>query len=76
MAKEATLWGIHAGRTGDADSFFLKKNVVAIGWATVGDLGKLQSNREAFRDAVAAAYPEKKPGSVPVNAGQLFRLCP
>lgn len=74
MSKETTLWGIHGGRTGDADSMFLKKNVVAIGWYKVGDLGKLQSNRESFREAVTAAYPEKKPGSVPVNAGQLFRF--
>ena len=74
MAKDTILWGIHGGRTGDADSFFLKKNVVAIGWAKVGDLGKLQSNREAFRDAVAAAYPEAKPKSFPVNGGQLFRF--
>lgn len=74
MAKETTLWGIHGGRTGDADLYFLKKNVVAIGWHKVGDLAKLQANREAFRDAVAAAYPGKKPGSVPVNAGQLFRF--
>jgi restriction system protein len=29
---------------------------------------------KAYREAVAAAYPEKKPGSVPVNAGQLFRF--
>jgi restriction system protein len=74
MAKEITIWGIHAGRTGDADSFFQKKSVVAIGWDKVGDLGKLQTNREAFRDAVVAAYPKKKPGSVPVNAGQLYRF--
>jgi restriction system protein len=74
MAKETVLWGIHGGRTGDADSFFLKENVVAIGWHKIGDLGKLQPNREAFRDAVAAAYPEKKPGSIPVNTGQLYRF--
>jgi restriction system protein len=73
MAKE-TIWGIHGGKTGDADSFFLNKNVVAIGWHKVGDLGKLQANREAFRSAVDAAYPEKKPGSVPVNAGQHFEI--
>ena len=72
--KETVLWGIHGGRTGDADELFLKKNVIAIGWAKVGDLSKLQPNREAFRDRVAAAYPEKKPGSIPVNAGQLFRF--
>jgi hypothetical protein len=26
---EAAIWGIHAGKTGDADALFLKHNVVA-----------------------------------------------
>jgi len=34
--KEATIWGIHGGKTGDADSLFLKKNFVALGWAKIG----------------------------------------
>jgi len=46
--KELQVWGIHGGRTGDADSLFLKKNVVAIGWHAVGDLSKLRADREAF----------------------------
>ena len=29
---EPTIWGIHGGKTGDADSLFLKKSYVAIGW--------------------------------------------
>ena len=33
---EQTLWGIHAGRTGDAETLFLKKNFVALGWPQVG----------------------------------------
>jgi len=30
---EKTIWGIHAGRTGDADTLFFKNNCIAIGWA-------------------------------------------
>lgn len=71
---DVTLWGIHGGRTGDADSLFLKKNVIAIGWAKLGDLSKLGASREAFRDAVAKAWPAKKPGAIPNNAGQLYRF--
>lgn len=71
---ELTLWGIHAGATGDADSLFLKKNVIALGWAKVGDLSAIHAEREAIKAAIAKAYPEKKPGSIPVNAGQLFRF--
>jgi restriction system protein len=71
---EVNIWGIHGGRTGDADTLFLKKNCIAIGWQAVGDLGKLAADREAFKAKVAETYPEKKPGAIPVNAGQLFRF--
>ncbi len=72
--NEHVVWGIHGGRTGDADSLFLKKKCVAIGWARVGDLSKIGRDRDAFKIAVAKAYPEKKPGAIPNNAGQLYRF--
>lgn len=72
--NEATVWGIHGGKTGDADALFLKKNYIAIGWAKMGDLGKLAADREAFKLRVVEAYPDKKPGAIPNNAGQTFRF--
>jgi restriction system protein len=36
------LWGIHAGKTGDAASLFLSKNCVALGWQSMGDLSNLK----------------------------------
>jgi len=74
VVAEKTLWGIHAGRTGDAERLFLKENRIGIGWDKVGDLSKLGPTREAFKEAVAQAYPQKKPGAIPNNAGQLFRF--
>jgi restriction system protein len=71
---EANMWGIHGGRTGDADTLFLKKNCVAIGWVKMGDLSVLPPEREAFKSRVAEVYPEKKPGAIPVDAGQLLRF--
>jgi len=71
---ERTIWGIHGGRSGDADALFLKKNHVGLGWGKLGDLSKLESSREAFKNAVADAYPGKKPGAIPNNAGQLLRF--
>src|SRR6266545_4460205 len=68
------MWGIHGGRTGDANNLFLKQNCIALGWHKVGDLSKLAANREAFKAAVAEKFPEKKAGAIPVNAGQLFRF--
>ena len=72
--KYGRLWGIHGGRTGDADGLFLKKGYVALGWPRIGDLSRLSADREAFKSAIAEAYPNKKPGAIPVDAGQLYRF--
>lgn len=74
MSTEPTLWGIHAGKTGDADTLFLKKNRIALGWDKVAPLPTLGASREAFKQAVKAAYPEFKEGRIPGSAGQLFRF--
>jgi len=71
---DSIIWGVHAGKTGDAHSLFLKHGVVALGWTKIGDLSKFGSKREEFKTAVAAAYPDAKPGAIPTNAGQLFRF--
>lgn len=69
----ATIWGIHAGRTGDADALF-KRGFVGIGWAAAGDLSQLPANREAFKHHYAQAFSDAKPGAIPTSAGQLFRF--
>jgi restriction system protein len=76
MSKDTdvTFWGIHGGRTGDAETYFLKKNCIAIGWAQMGDLSQIQGDRDAFKKRVAGVYPDKKPGAIANNAGQLFRF--
>ena len=73
MEKEKTFWGIHAGKTGDAESLFEQKNVVAIGWEKMGDLSLLKT-REDFKKRYEQVYPDTKPGAIPVSAGQLFRF--
>ncbi len=72
--REPIFWGIHAGKTGDADTLFLKGRCVALGWTKVGDLESLKPDREAFKARVAEVYPEKKAGAIPVDAGQLIRF--
>jgi restriction system protein len=72
--QEANIWGIHAGKTGDADWLFLQHGVVAVGWQDMGDVSKLPATRDAFKAAVAATYPQRKPGAVPTTAGQLYRF--
>ena len=40
----------------------------------MGDLRAVGADREAFKVAVAAAYPETKGGAIPVTAGVLHRF--
>lgn len=72
--SDVTVWGIHAGRTGDADSLFLAKNVIALGWAEVGAISELSPSRETFKEAVGRAYSDWSNGRVANAAGQLFRF--
>lgn len=71
---EITVWGIHGGKTGDADSLFLQHNCVALGWPEMGDLSNLQSDREAFKKRVAEVYPTWRQGTKINSASQLFRF--
>lgn len=72
MADERTIWGVHMARShGTAP---IVEKYVAIGWPAVGDLSKIPASRDAFKKAVTDAYPEKKKGAVPVDAGTLFRF--
>jgi restriction system protein len=71
---DAAIWGVHAGKTGDADTLFLKQGCVAIGWSAMGDLSNLKPDREAFKAKFAEAYPDAKPGAIPTSGGQIFRF--
>ena len=53
---DTTIWGIHAGKTGDADSLFLKKDCIAVGWTKMGDLSVLKPDRDAFKARVVEGY--------------------
>src|SRR5690606_31745331 len=73
-SEDSTVWGIHAGKTGDADSLFLNKGNIALGWDQLGNLKELAPNREASKDAVSVTSHGYKPGAVPVAARQNFRF--
>ncbi|WP_442682508.1 restriction endonuclease [Stenotrophomonas sp. JC08] len=72
--SETTIWGIHAGKTGNADALFKQRGCVAIGWARMGDLAAIPGNREAFKKKYELAYPEAKPGAIPTASGVSFRF--
>lgn len=72
--SEKTVWGIHAGKTGDADSLFLHKNVVALGWHEMGNMRQLSADREAFKGRVSSIRPDWSPSKVANAAGHLYRF--
>lgn len=74
MTNDPTLWGIHAGRTGEARTLFLDKGLVALGWHKMPDLTTLPADREAYKKRLRLEYPTAKDGAIPVWAGQLFRF--
>ena len=74
METEVTLWGIHAGRTGDAETLFIDSKVIAIGWANIGDLSTIPHTRDAFKAQYVSKTPNANPNAVPGSAGQLFRF--
>ena len=72
--KERTIWGIHGGRASEADTLFLKHNVIALGWVEMGDLSKLPAARDAFRKKQIEVVPGRKSGYYPVSSGQVYRF--
>ena len=68
--EDKRVWGIH---TMD-DFMFLNRNVIAIGWKSMGDLGTLASDREAFKKKYSSVYPEAKLQQVANSAGMLYRF--
>ena len=68
------VWGIHGGRTGDADALFWRHGRIALGCSVISSLANLPPAREAFKQTAAAACPDKRLGAIPNNVGRLFRF--
>jgi restriction system protein len=72
MPNDPTVWGVHMGH--HVSDRPVEGGYVAIGWPAMGDITKLAPNRDAFKDALALAYPDKKKGAIPVDAGSMFKF--
>lgn len=66
------IWGIHMPAWVGDDP--VEKGWVYIGWPRVGDILQIPASRDAYKSAIASAYPEKKAGAIPVDAGTLYRF--
>ena len=71
LNEEKRIWGIHT----QDDNLFLKNDVIAIGWSDMGDLGNIDTNRDAFKEKYTQIYPDAKKGSIATGAGMLYRFC-
>jgi restriction system protein len=69
-----TIWGIRAGQTGEADTLFLTKSVVALGLAAIGSLDIGQADFTSIKIKIRKLYPTKTPTAVARNASQLFHF--
>lgn len=69
-----TLWAIRAGSKGEAEHLFTEQNYIALGWVQMGDLSKINPDRESFKKKYAASYPNATAASIPNGAGQVFRF--
>ena len=65
------VWGIH--NTND-EQLLLRNSVAAIGWTEMGDLSRINQDRESYYDLYRKVYPGKSKQSIANSAGQLFRF--
>lgn len=66
------LWGIHMAR--ELGHRSIEDGFISIGWSRLGDATRIPASREAIKKEVLAAYPEAKPGAIPVWAGIIYRF--
>ncbi|MEO1490229.1 MAG: restriction endonuclease, partial [Pseudomonadota bacterium] len=67
-----SVWGIHMPKTvGDAP---VRDGYACIGWPTMGDIFAIPNDRDAYKTKLREAYPDKKLGAIPVEAGTVFRF--
>lgn len=65
------LWGIHNDQP---HLDFLGDGFVSVGWDEIGDLTQIGADKDELKGRVKAAYPQAKPGAIPVWAGVLMRF--
>ncbi|QLP97071.1 MAG: restriction endonuclease [Rhodoblastus sp.] len=67
------IWAVRAGRDNQADHLFFNRGQISLGLGAGGDARLLRPTRAAFKEAFAGAGAAA-PGSIPIQAGQLFRF--
>ncbi len=71
--RERRTWFVRAGRGGTRVREFLDQGFVTLGWDEVGPIHPSMTSAE-LQGAMRVAYPDAKPGALPVWAGMLLRF--
>ena len=66
-----TIWGIHNDQS---DLDLVTGGFISIGWDELGDLTGQPADRDHLKALISRAYPEAKPGAIPVWAGVVSRF--
>jgi restriction system protein len=73
-SRDARIWGIRAGKGGEAHDLFIGECVIALSDADLGNLSKLPMTRDDFYMAYRKKHPEEtKTGSAGIG-GKFFRF--
>lgn len=71
VSSVTKMWAIH----NDTMTYeLLDQGFISIGWDEIGDLRNIGNSRDDIKASVSSAYPDIKPGAVPVWAGTLLRF--
>jgi restriction system protein len=70
---QANTWMVRAGRGSEYIEDFTERNLVAMGWAEVGDVSAL--SRESLNQKILKTYPHYKKLKAVITTSQLYRFC-
>jgi restriction system protein len=77
MTEPRRVWGFHGGLAAVPGSPFFATDSIGLSWVPKRDLANVGLDRQAFRDFIVEAWPEraaKGRNSVGSAAGQLYRF--
>ncbi len=73
-SKAPLIWGIRAGKSGEAHDLFIDEGVIALSDADLGNLANLPKSRDAFYKAYREKHPDQtRTGSAGIG-GKFFRF--
>ncbi len=72
--SDDVCWGLHAGRSAEAEQLLRQRDRIGIGWPQMGDLSELAPTRDVFKAHLREVFPNEKEGAIPVKAGMLYRF--